>query len=600
MEIDKDLPNIEDLIENNLVVKIIGRTGIGKTTNLPKYLGKKYKVTVVVSNNVESLNNLKFPNVKYVLAKDFSKEIHKDFSKEIHKDFSKEIHKDFSKEIHKDFSKEIHKEQEILIIDELDSGSIDNFLIISLWKKYSNSKLILVSNLKHSLFPDFPTYTIKSYHYSEVRYLKDFKNFTEQIPELIDLVYNSHNSSIEGDFLIFALRKKSVDNIIEKLKYVLEDVEDVEIYSSYNIVPEMYKESEKRKIIVSGSSGKTSLTLKNVTCIFDLMRERRLVPTLTGGYIDSVEYISKRDADLRAKKSRKKAIVYRFISENSFEKLPETTDELLFRIPLHHLMLDLYARKLNPFEILFSFETEKLTFIYNLLLKYGLLDITNKVTEKGKLARKLSFGIRPTIIVLENMTYSSLVVASLIDKYMKSPFILTEGFDKYKKTFEYKLNYDEHIKIYFNRFRGISDVESLYLVWNEWYYSKEDLEKWCKNNYIDYEYMRNVKIGIENIKDDIIKDDGINDTIKDDTMKNLYEDRKYLLDLNRTIISQYYDNKGFPYKPDALSINKIEENRPTEVYGIITSNFEDLNSLILTYVSPTTGNQQFVSSDVTY
>jgi len=597
MEIDKDLPNIEDLLEKNLIIKIVGGTGIGKTTNLPKYLGKKYKVTVAVSdpNAVKTLNSLNFPNVTYVLAKDFSKKYPKDFSKKYPKDFSKKYPKDS-----KDFSKDFNKETDILIIDELDSGSIDNFFIISLWKKSGNGKLILNSNSTHNLFPDFPTYFVKRYldYPAEIRYLQDYSSFTESIPDLLDLVYNSHNSSIEGDFLIFGLRKKSVDMIIEKLSEILEDVD---IYSSYNIVPEMYKDSKNRKIIVSGSVGKTSLSLKNVTCIFDLMRERRIVPTLTGGYIDSVEYISKRDADLRSKKSRKKCIVYRFISEKKFKELPETTDELLFRIPLHHLMLDLYSRNLSPFEILFSFPTEELTFVYNLLSKYQLIDIKNKVTEKGKLARKLNFGIRPTIIVLENMTNSSLIVAALIDKYFKTPFILTQGFDKDKKSFEYKLNYDEHIKNYFNRFRGISDVETLYLLWNEWKesskVSKLELEKWCSENHIYYEYMKNVKKAIEKSEKILNLNDG---GIKDDIMKTLYLDRKFLLDLNRTIISQYYGKNSFPYKPDVLSINKIEEKRPLEVYGIITSKTEDVNSIVLSYVSPEIENQMFVKGDITF
>ena len=575
MEIDKDLPNIEDLLEKNLVLKIVGGTGVGKTTNLPKYLGKKYKVTVVVSdhNAMKTLNKLNFPNVTYVLSKEFSRNP-------------------------KDFSKKpvLSKETDLLIIDEIDSGSLDNFLIISLWKKYGNGKLILNSNLPHNLFPDFPTYFVKKYMYypPEIRYLKDYLTFSESIPDLLDLVYNSHNSTIEGDFLIFCLRKKSVDMIIEKLKEILEDVD---IYSSYNIVPEMYKESKNRKIIVSGSNGKTSLTLKNVTCIFDLMRERRIVPTLTGGYIDNVEYISKRDANLRSKKSRNKCIVYRFISENTFEKLPEATDELLFRIPLHHIMLDLYSRKLNPFEILFSFPTEDLTFIYNLLTRYQLINIENKVTEKGKLARKLNLGIRPSIIVLENMTNSSLIVATLIDKYFKTPFILTQGFDKNRKTFEYKIDYEKHVKMYFSRFRGISDVESLYLIWEEYKNSNSDMKKWCSENYIDYEYMKNVKNSIEKSEKVLkLKDGGIND----DIMKNLYLDRKLLLDLNRTILSQYYDNKGFPYKPDVLSINKVEEKRFLEVYGIITSKTEDVYSIVLSYVSPESEKQEFVKGDVTY
>lgn len=538
MEIDKDLSKIEDLLENNLIVKIIGPSGIGKTTNLPKYFGKKYKVVVVVSNPI-FLNKLKFPNVTYVSSKEYRK----------------------------------IGDEDILIVDEIDSGSLDNFLIISLWKNSNkNVKLILNSNLSHSLFPDFPTYNVKKYMYHppEVRYLSDTKNFTESISQLIDLVYKSFNSSIKGDFIIFALRKKSVNNIIEKLRNIV----DADIFSSYDIKPEMYKEGNKRKIIVSGSLGKTSITLKNISCVFDLMRERRIVPTLTGGYIDKVEYISQRDSDLRGKKGR---IVYRFISEKTFKNLPKATDELLFRIPLHHLMLDMYSQNLDPFKMLFNFPREQLNFMYKMFLKYKLLDIAKKVTQKGKLVRKLTFGIRPSILVVENKTYNSLKSASLIDKYFESPFIFN--------TTNHNTDYLEHVKIFFSRFRGDSDLETLFLIWESANSEEKDLEKWCLENHIKYEYIKNVKWGIDKAKKVLELNEGFLDV---NTMKELYEDRKLKLDLDRTIFAQYYDNEGIPYKPDVLSINTLEQKRPIEVYGIIKSNVynTDLNSLMLSYVAP--------------
>ena len=321
MEIEKDLLDIEILLENNLILKIIAPTSSGKTVSLPKYLGKKYKVSVIVSNDktAKSLNSLNFPNVNYIYSKDYKK----------------------------------IRNEDILIIDEMDTASFDIFFIISLWEKNKKTKLILNSNLPHSLFPQFPTYIVKKYisYPSEIRYLKDFDNFNSSITPLINLVYKSHNSSIEGDFLIFGLREKSVNVIIERLKKII----DADIYSSYNITSDIYKSSNKRKIVVCGSLGKTSITLNNIGCIFDLMREKRLVPTLAGGYIDKVEYISQRDAELRSNRSNRSCIVYRMISEKTFLELPEFTDELIYRIPLHHLMIDIYDRGLKPFEIFFNF-----------------------------------------------------------------------------------------------------------------------------------------------------------------------------------------------------------------------------------------------------
>lgn len=563
MEIDKDLLNIQDLVRDNLVLKVVGPSSVGKTTNLPKFLGKKYKVSVIVSNPeiAKFLNNLNYPNVKYIYTKDY-----------------KEI-----------------SDEDILIIDELDSGSLENFLIISLWEREKNIKLILNSRLSHSLFPQFPTYKIRKYisKKPQIRYLKDYKNFNSSIPDLIDLVYKSHNSTIEGDFLIYAIRKKSVDKIIKKLKNV---IDNADIYSSYDLNSNIFKNSCKRKIIVSGNLAKTSLSLKNIKCVFDLMRETRVFPTLTGGYVEKTGYISQRDADLRAKND---SIVYRFINEDTFEELSEFTEELVYRIPLHHIMLDIYNKGLNPFDILFNFDLEELNFIYNLFIKYNLIDPCHNVTKRGKFVRSLSFGLRPSILLLENQNYTTSVLSSLIDNF-DTPYIFTKGFDKGK---DYKINYNKHIKKYFNKFRGLSDLETLLNIWNSYKSSDKDLKLWTDENYINYKYLKNVEKSVNKIgfcQCDFNAKKYISSI--DESFKKLYYDRNFILNLDKTIYPEYKDVKQNPYNIDTLSINKISEKRPLEIYGIITSKVYnmDLNSITLSHVSPDIITQQFEEDEVYY
>jgi HrpA-like RNA helicase len=552
MEIDKDLLNIQDLVNNNLGLKIVGPSGIGKTTNLPKYLAKKYKVTVIVSNpNIANfLNNLNL-NVNYVYAKDYKK----------------------------------IESEDILIVDELDSGSLENFLIISLWERERSKKvkLILNSRLPHTLFPQFPTYHVKKYisNKPQIRYLQDV-SFNDSISDLISLIYKTHNSSVVGDFLIYAIRKKSVDKIIQKLKNVV----DADIYSSYDLNPNIYKPSDKRKIIVSGNLAKTSLT-KNFGCIFDLMRETRIVRTLAGGYIESTEYISQRDADLRAKND---SIVYRFISQETYKTLPEFTEELIYRIPLHHLMLDIYSKNLNPFEVLFNFDLEELNFMYNLFIKYNLINSCHNVTKNGKFVRNLNLGIRPSILLC------------LIDNF-DIPFIFK---DDLKDGKDYKIDNYVHIKKYFNKFRGESDVETLLNIWKSFKTENKDLKTWTDENYINYNYLKIVNKSVKKILEKINICECDLGSIKtyissiDEKIKNLYFDKIFILNLNKTIYAEYQKQK--PYKIDSLSINKISETRPLEIYGIITSEVYnmDLNSITLSYVSPNVITQQFEKDEIYY
>lgn len=577
MEIDKDLTNILKLIEENLIVKIVAPTGSGKTTNLPKYLGKKYKILVVVSEKklANSLNNLKFENVLYISSNEYKNQV---------------VKGNFGN-------------FDILILEN--SNSFDNFLIMSLWRKSSqNIRLVLTSNTKSRIFLDFPTYIVESYFNNpiEIRYLKDTKSFEEGIDDLINLIYKTHNSTVTGDFLIFALGVKSVDNVINKLEKINMNVE---LFSSNNLKPEMFRKNEKRKIFVSTDIGKTALPLRNIGCIFDSMREKRDYVTLTGGYRKKVGYISQRDANLRANRGHqgnKSTIVYRMISEKTFNTLPEIIEEDFFRIPLHHLMIDIYKEKLNPFEILFNFDQEEINEMFSLFIKYGLLDISSKLTEKAKLVRKLDLGLKPSLLIVEtneNMKYESVVLASLIDNFSETPpYLFTKGIDKEKAVFEYVLNYNEHVKKYFNRFRGRSDFETLLYIWETYKEEEENLKQWANSNFIDYTYLKNVKTSIEKIQKfykietkKIVVEEFISKI--NDVIISVYSNEILTLDFSKTIYTNYFDKKGNVYKIDSFAINLIEERRPKEIYSIIVSFIpkSNINSASLSYVSPSTEYQ---------
>lgn len=533
------MQDILKLVEENKVVKVIAPTGYGKTTKLAENLGNAgYNIVVVVSKKetAEKLNKLNFFNVKYISSKQY---------------LENKIIKD------------------VLIIDELDTGSIDNFLIISEWKKKNKSKLVLTSLLPHSLFPDFPNYIVKKGSPIEIRYTQDNGN------DLMDLIYKTYNSSIVGDFLVFALDKNLV---INKLKTL-----DID--------------STKRKIIVVDDKAKTYLRKTDFGCIFDDMKERRNEPTLTGGVRERIQYISKRDAELRSIRSSQSVIVYRMISKTTFDNLPEITDEEIFRMPLHHLMIDIYKRKLNPFEILpsIAFQIKDLDFIYSLFLNFGILNITGNLTPKAKLFRKLPFGIRPSLLCLEINEYDGIVLTSCIDNYMGTPFLLDKKVETNKGVFEYEMDLYEHIQKYYNRFRGESDCETLIYMYKDSLLNK-DLKNWCEENAISYSYMKNVYTSIENVSSIMIKDrkevnvDSLMGKISS-IIEKLYQDRKMSIDKERLLFTQYIDLVGTPFNIDSISINLIEEKRPLEIYSLISSVISDFHSVSLSYVSPKTSFQ---------
>jgi HrpA-like RNA helicase len=369
--IDKDIPNILYLLENNDVIKIVAPTGSGKTLQLPRRLSEKYSVIVVVSNetNAQYLNKVNsfssssnsFP-IKYVSYFSF-------------------ISAPFAS----------LTSNTVLILDEIDTNSIDTFILISSWTNDTilrKHKLILTSNVENNLFPNFPTYFVKRYinYPIEIRYTNDTNDVSSSIKETISLVYDMHISNISGDFLIFGLDRESINTIVKKLQEIemltiqteiipiysgikLQEVE--RIYSNLN-----FKDTKdiKRKIYVATDLAKTSFTLDNLSCIFDIMRERKQGLTLTGGEKYTVSYISKLDANLRANRGgvTMPCIVYRMISEKTYSLLDEYPTEVINSVPSHYLIIDLL--KVNKNNEIYP----ELEDTYKLMISYGLIDISNK------------------------------------------------------------------------------------------------------------------------------------------------------------------------------------------------------------------------------
>ncbi len=423
------------------------------------------------------------------------------------------------------------KFEELLILD-MDLQILEIYIILSLWKK-SKSKLLLLSFLPIPYFSESPTYNIES-KISEIRYLDT---------DLINLVYETDSLMPEGDFVIYTL-----PNLIEETKNKLKDI--------------------SRKIIVTSEP-----INQNFLVAFDLLKENRIVPTLTGGARMEEQYVSQKDANLRVGD-----ITYRFISEHEFNNLPISTPEIIYRLPLHHMMIDIYNYGLDAFEILSDFQIQNIDFVFSLFIKYNIIDYNYKVTKKGKSLRSLPLGIRTALLCLENRTFSNIVLASCIENFSPDIFIFYQG-EK-----DYQVEYQNHIRKYFERFRGLSDIDTLLNIYK---FSKEEaksfknVEKWAADNYISYSYLKNFYFTIEKVSK-ILNVEKVGEFEKDSSITDIYIEKEMSLILDSDTYVQYMDYKGEVYQIDSESINSIEPDPPLKIYGLILS--DNPNTISLSYI----------------
>lgn len=437
--------------------------------------------------------------------------------------------------------------KDVLVIS-MDRANLETFILLYMWKKIKgNTKLILVSSLPYPLFPGFPEYRIGG-EINEIRHVKD--------KDLFGLIFQISNSSIgEGDFLIYVEKGKEKETEKSLVKI------------------------ERRVFVTSDSY----FAPKNI-CVFDTMREKRIVKTIAGGAKMAVENISKRDADLRAG-----SLTYRMISLKEYENLPDFTEELIYRIPLHHTMVDLYEYKLNPFEVLtdMGIENEKLDFVYNLFLKYEIIDFKFRVTKKGKLLRKMPFGLRTSLLCIEGNNYPSVILASCIENFTEGIFRYDLR-EKFLVDFEVKTNEREG---FFNKFKGFSDAHTFLNLFlssmsNLNSVKNENLEKWCTENFLSFDYIKSIHSSVDkickilNIKKEVF-DVELSLLEMEPLIKNLYFEREMsqLLDSSDT----YMNYKGEPYTLSPDSIKEISNFSPLKIQGLIFN--EDLKTILFTFAN---------------
>ena len=440
--------------------------------------------------------------------------------------------------------------KDILIV-KMDKATLETFILIYMWKKVKgNTKLLLLSSLPYPLFPEFPEYRIGG-DINEIRYVEQ--------GDLITLINEVSNSSIgEGDFLVY-VEKGVEDEVKQKLKHI------------------------KRNIIVTSDS---YFAPENI-CVFDTMLEKRVVPTITGGAKMSVERISKREADLRAGK-----LTYRL---ENYLSLPDFTDELIYRLPLHHIMIDIYEYKLDPFEVLVGIGIlyEKIDFVYKLFLKYGIIDLSSKVTKKGKLLRKMCFGLRTSLLCLEGNNFPSVVLASCIENFIEDVFLYDDIKDEFLIDYEVETNKREE---FFQKFKGYSDAHTFLNLFKSASVKGENLEKWCKENHVSYNYMKSVHSSVDKICKILnLKKEEFDVELflleVEPLIKNLYFEREMslLLDSEDT----YLDYTGEPYTLNPDFINEISNFSPLTIQGLILD--EDLKTISFSFA-----NKEVVEEVVTH
>ncbi len=579
LEINNHTENIINLLKDHPVLNIVSGGASGKSTVLPVNISKTNNVFVAVSDPSSFPSQ---PNINYVSKQDIIDRM------------SEVIRKTGCLDV--DLSG-------ILIIDEADSGSLDDFMIMILWRYCAERggkvpKLIMLSKTPvdkwYGILFDITTYYVPTIDRNiEIRYSED---------DLMELIYNIHTSSAKGDMLLFVSDKSDIPLMTKHIDDLL--IPNLDIIGLNNI----HEITKGRKLIITDRSGETQSLNNNIGIVIDLMMDKTTDRSLTGGLRHTTKYITKEQADVRANRGTlDNTLVYRMINPTIYLTLDNHRIPEIYKVPLHLTMLDLYEKKLNPFDILNMFPESSLKYNYGLMLNLGVIDMKNRVTEIGKFAKMVPLGLRNAVALYRyiknsNDIYSAIIILTMIDSIKDTYFqypLREDDTTHIEQTYDTLFRYKE----YFLPFEGRSDVETYGNIWNimlEEIGPEYGMKDWCENNYINHSIMSEVSSVSNNIINlfndrNIMVEEGTFDVLGvmetlGPILADIYKDRQYNIDHTTEIKIRYMDNDLNYYKMDSqYCVNSIDRDRPETVYGLITSTIRseyssDFNTIICSLV----------------
>lgn len=355
------------------------------------------------------------------------------------------------------FKKRLCNFCDVLVVDEVHNLSIDNFMIIELWQRFTSCRhykfgqrprLVTMSSDRYSALTSFTkTVTIDIPQYPiETVYHQEKLSSNQIIPSLVKVVkeYCSTNpinpKQQNRHVLVFVHGVDSVSKVVNALQRECSNSIVISAYGgmSDSNLKKIYDNppSNQRKIIVATNVAETSITVEDVAIVFDSMLEKVPTETDVGSIKLVTTLISKASANQRRGRTGRTGPgkVYRMITKEEFEGLSDSRQDEIHRCSINTSVLQLLNVGIDVFDFMNKASKEKINSSINLLLYLRLIDRKNdgyQVSEAGRFVTRLPLGIRTGTVlyywikVLRLPALPCIAAVVFIDRYDGTYFNLS-------------------------------------------------------------------------------------------------------------------------------------------------------------------------------
>ena len=415
---------IKLLIRNNQFLIIEGETGSGKTTQLPK---------ICVEMGLTSQGLVGVTQPRRIAARSVAERIASEMDSKVGDfvgwqiRFDKKISQKTALKVMTDglLLSEINRDRllsdyKVLIIDEAHERSLNiDFLLGYLWKlkeKRPDLKVILSSaTVDATKFSNFlrgaPVFKVSGRTFPvEIEYLNDNELDEDMEALVVKSVLKIIKCYGNKDILIFFSTEREIKEAqvaLKKLK--LNQCEILPLFSrlSINEQNQIFKKSNKRRIILSTNIAETSITVPNIGFVIDTGKVRLSRYSFRNKVQRlPIESISQASANQRAGRCGRIAAgtCFRLYTKADYESFSDFTDPEILRTSLASVilkMLDLRLGKIEEFSFVDRPDSRLISDGYQLLHELRAINSSKKLTRVGRSIVRFPIEPRLAVMLLE-------------------------------------------------------------------------------------------------------------------------------------------------------------------------------------------------------
>jgi HrpA-like RNA helicase len=448
---------------------------------------------------------------------------------------------------------------DILIVDEIHSGSVDNTFILSLWMEARRQVISMPSTSQASIprlvlttatpvpltiEPEPIKYiagNLSTPFVVAIEYTQDYKTDQDRLTAMVTRAAQIHRETAisTGHILLFFPGSANVDTAVNGLNELgIQNAIIVGVYgqSSKEDIQRIYTPAPPgfRKIVASTNMAESSITIEGLGYVLDSMEEKRPGTSNTGGHKLTTSFISKKSADQRKGRTGRtipgKCI--RFVSERAYEGFEVARTFDINVVPIHSEIIELLSAGLNPLEVLKGVDGTKIVDTMKSLGVMGMLKPgasgSIEVSDVGKFAADIPLSIRQISFLWEwiqsrNHPFIGVVAASLIDSDPQNIFKYPRKIEG-ESISEFNDRIREHADEYWYKYTKSdgddNHLETVLRVWNDLvstvgdavfeYRGARAISKWCRDNWIGYKKINEIISMVKHVSSSTSRSTGVN------------------------------------------------------------------------------------------